>query len=64
MNLFHALQFITDQAIEMKKLVGYYEAPLGERARARESAVVSLIASLHKGYFTPSLSMELEPLLH
>lgn len=48
----------------MKKLVGYYEAPLGERARARarESAVVSLIASLHKGYFTPSLSMELEPL--
>lgn len=64
LNLFHALHFTIDEAIEMKKLAGYYEAPLGKRARARESAVVSLKASLHKGDFTPSLNMELELLLH
>lgn len=33
---------------------------LGERARAMESAVVSLTASLHKRYFTSRLNVESE----
>lgn len=30
LNLFHAFHFTTDQAIEMKKLASYHEAPLGK----------------------------------